>query len=535
MSAFNVSAHYNVDQNVYSFSYRSESANPLKINMLCLKPGANPATITNEQLADYVAFADDFSVEANGIYESEFSILPGMPEGKYSIWLYTDQYVTPSQPYDTFYYPSSSGIIIMLGEFNADGADYAELFKKYTSQDRLMLEVVNPNDEYYLANMESVNKLFVAHRPFAGCVDIDRAYADAMLTDRINNGDSENIEKIIDSLFEMKDAEAAASYKNDKEAVLRAFIDKKEAFGNTDEAMASFNKITVLTLVNKTKENSKMQNIIKDYAGYIDIDYDKYIKAGANSVNRYLIDKNFETVESIKAAVENGIAAAEENKSSPGSPGNNGGSGKKSESFSIQDTLPGNVNSNVSNCFTDMSSAPWAVEAVNSLAEKGIVSGDGNGLFRPNDSVTREEFLKMLMLALGFECKEGSSSFKDVNPGSWYAPYVVTAHKMGITSGRSDILFGVGESITREEMTVFITRAAAALNKNIAETSAYSSFSDEASISDYALDSVKALKKAGIVTGMENNCFNPSAMSTRAQSAAVIYRTLVSIEKGVSQ
>ncbi len=532
ISAQSALAKYSVDSNVYSFSYESTVSNPLPINVICLKPGVTPADITDDNFSEVIVFADDATVPANSKAEMEFSIPEGMEEGTYSVWVYTAQYKEPKEAHDTFYYPSSTGIKTMLDEFNADGADYAALFAEYTAEDKLMLEAADPKDEYYAANTSDVNALIAGNRPYASCGDVDDAFTDAILTDKLNKADSTTVEAVTDSLFEYKGIEAPGSYKAGKQAVMSEFLAKKTAFTDTDSAMKSLENIAVLALVNSTVENSKMQNIIKDYADYIGVDYDAYVAAGADAVNRYLFEKGFTTVADIKTAVENGIDA-QDNGGTVSNPGNSNkpSSSKGGGSFSVQDTAVVPVQTG----FTDMASAQWALEAVNSLAAEGIVSGDGNGTFRPGDSVTREEFLKMILVAFDFNIENTSVAFGDVAPGAWYAPYVATAYNSGITKGKSDTAFGVGDSITREEMAVFIARAAEKINKPVTAVSSYDAFADEADVSAYALEAVRLLQNAQIINGMADNRFCPSELSTRAQAAVIIYRAMANIEKGAMQ
>ena len=51
--------------------------------------------------------------------------------------------------------------------------------------------------------------------------------------------------------------------------------------------------------------------------------------------------------------------------------------------------------------FSDVSGEHWAKEAVEALADKGIISGFGDGSFKPDNNVTREEFVKMAVVAFG--------------------------------------------------------------------------------------------------------------------------------------
>ncbi|MDO5398628.1 MAG: S-layer homology domain-containing protein, partial [bacterium] len=175
--------------------------------------------------------------------------------------------------------------------------------------------------------------------------------------------------------------------------------------------------------------------------------------------------------------------------------------------------------------FNDIENVSWAKEAIEALCERGVVSGYGNGLFAPNYSVTREQFVKMLVGALELDTNIASDiSFSDVKADEWYAPYINAAAVLGVVSGKDDGSFGIGESITRQDMAVMCTRALKVAGKAPAESDA--SFNDSGSISDYAKAAVSSMAGAGYLTGDDNGNFNPLDTATRAQTAVVLYRII---------
>ncbi|MBS7297605.1 MAG: S-layer homology domain-containing protein [Eubacteriales bacterium] len=174
--------------------------------------------------------------------------------------------------------------------------------------------------------------------------------------------------------------------------------------------------------------------------------------------------------------------------------------------------------------FNDISDVDWAKEAINYLAEKGIVSGRGEKQFAPKDNVKREEFVTMLVRA--FDLKNDGNSdmnFSDVNTDEWYAPYIKTAYALGIVKGVSEEEFGTGIYISRQDMAVMITRA-----KNIetADSMPENTFADEDQIADYARVSVAYLKNAGVINGYDDGSFRPYGNATRAETAKILYGLL---------
>jgi len=161
-----------------------------------------------------------------------------------------------------------------------------------------------------------------------------------------------------------------------------------------------------------------------------------------------------------------------------------------------------------------------------SMAERGIISGDGKGSFNPNNSVKREEFVKMLVVAAGMHNMDAKSSFNDVDNGAWYASYVASAYNNKMIYGTSENGFGVGTNITRQDMAVMCYRAAQ--NANIINKVRDGvQFADADNISSYAKDAVNVLYEAGVINGIGDGLFDPTGTATRAQAAVMIYNLFV--------
>ena len=169
--------------------------------------------------------------------------------------------------------------------------------------------------------------------------------------------------------------------------------------------------------------------------------------------------------------------------------------------------------------FGDVKESDWYFDYVTELAEKGIVSGNGNGGFAPNDNVTREQFLKMIIEATDIEANESENTFADV-ADDWYKPYVLTAKNLGIVNGVTDTMFGIGQKITRQDMAVMITRTIEKLGITIEEKEV-NAFADNNKVTDYAKDAVEYMKSIGLIEGY-NNEYRPHDNLTRAEAAKVI-------------
>lgn len=107
--------------------------------------------------------------------------------------------------------------------------------------------------------------------------------------------------------------------------------------------------------------------------------------------------------------------------------------------------------------FSDVQGSDWYATAVNTLASLGIIRGVGDGIFDPNRSITRAEFAT---IALRFADKtaDGTNPFTDVASNDWYYSAVLNAVGFGWITGYSDGTFRPNASITRAEVATIVNR-----------------------------------------------------------------------------
>jgi len=172
--------------------------------------------------------------------------------------------------------------------------------------------------------------------------------------------------------------------------------------------------------------------------------------------------------------------------------------------------------------FIDVSNDFWAAKDIYEMVERGVVSKDS--YFRPDASITREEFVKLIVESFGLYNPSATSSFDDVAKDAWYYTYVSSAVEAGIIQGVSEASFGSSEKITRQDIATIIARILE--KQGIKFDAAKSSFADEAEISEYAKAAVSALSEMGIISGMGDNRFEPKSAATRAQAAVMILRAI---------
>ncbi|MBU5450076.1 S-layer homology domain-containing protein [Acetivibrio sp. MSJd-27] len=178
--------------------------------------------------------------------------------------------------------------------------------------------------------------------------------------------------------------------------------------------------------------------------------------------------------------------------------------------------------------FTDLVSVPWAVESIHSLFELGIINGKEKGIFAPNDNITREEFAKIIVSAFHLMDENAKCSFTDLTEEDWSYPYVASAKKHEMVKGYEDGRFGKADPVTRQDMAVIIYRAMVNLKlvEGLDSVKTGGLFVDQNAIAPYALNSVIMLKNISLVSGNDQQEFQPESNATRAEVAVLMNRVL---------
>lgn len=147
------------------------------------------------------------------------------------------------------------------------------------------------------------------------------------------------------------------------------------------------------------------------------------------------------------------------------------------------------------------------------------LGGYGNGLFGPNDNMTRAQVAQMFYNLLLEKDILVTTSFSDVPADAWYAKAVNTLASLGIIKGIGNDQFAPNRTITRAEFTVIAMRFA-----NVSAT-VTNPFSDIAS-SDWYYTAVTSAVSYGWITGYSDGTFKPMATITRAEVATIVNRML---------
>lgn len=180
--------------------------------------------------------------------------------------------------------------------------------------------------------------------------------------------------------------------------------------------------------------------------------------------------------------------------------------------------------------FTDMSKH-WANSTVTLLAAKNIIDSSYGSTFKPEQKVTRAEFAVMLSRGLGLlGDRETAQRFGDVQSSTQTGDYIGAAAKAGIITGNTDGTFRPNDNITREQLAIMIIRAMEYTEHPITlsgtAASKLSVFKDKNKIQNAAAEFVAKAVQEGIILGMTTTEFQPQGNATRAQAAVMLQRML---------
>ncbi len=334
-------------------------------------------------------------------------------------------------------------------------------------------------------------------------------------------------------------------YTADKEAVAGIFLNMiKEGKDNSTyvpRSMLDTRKVFkqsmgIVTL--NSADNEGVSGVLETYGEILGLDMDAYDEAcekyTVTGVNKGFVERAFKVASDVVKAYDDCIKFLKNQNSGGGGGGGGGGfapsrpSQTEKDEISIdKDIIEENLpKEEVPQKFSDVQKEHWAYEAVQTLAETGIIDGFEDGTFKPNALVTREQFVKMLVEAGGYLNADLTSQFGDVEAGRWSSSYIASAVSRGIVTGYEDGTFKPTATLTRQDAAVMSFRLANVMKKSVAKTDVLD-FTDSDAVSAYAIESVASLAGANIINGFENGSFSPMGTLTRAQAAKIIYGIII--------
>lgn len=315
-----------------------------------------------------------------------------------------------------------------------------------------------------------------------------------------------------------------------------------DAVSSMQEIKTLFEQAVAIEALNSASgtEISSVLAVYYEDIGISEKDYEKFADCTDSQtklkIARMLANKDFKTVDEINSSFKGAIDKyikddSLEDTGSSGSTGGGGGGGGGGKAGSAIKGAGGTVSSAVTApaypqttqpSFADCPESHWAYSYIEELKKSNIISGYSDGKFYPDKTVTREEFVKMVMLISGLFNENSTCEFSDAVKGEWYYAYVASAYAEGIINGVNAERFGIGSEISRQDVAVIICRLLTKLDAELKADGEAISFTDSEAISDYAAQSISTLTKMSVLNGFSDGTFRPGASLTRAEAAKIL-------------
>jgi len=426
----------------------------------------------------------------------------------------------------SIYAASTESEEAFLADVNA--ADSGEMLEILKNEDYADILIGNRSDFGEITDEELLKSLAdgLSNKSYETFADFENELTEicaVLISGTMSDG--EEVRALAEEKLELTKSELYEMYKEFPDEVKDDVFGRMTNGGFTDfeEYILAFEEGIFLEKVKMEKYASNMTELINSNKKRFDFNLDGYSKY-SDKVNKKLCGKDYDDMDDFRKALSEAVENEKDSKpSSNGGGGGGGGSSSKpaqnvimAQGDSVKTEQPQNVG-----FFDDLGNVSWAQEAINYLAERGVVSGKAERMFVPGDNIKREEFVKMVVNAFELAGEEAEISFADVPEDAWYYNDIKTAYSLGIINGADENHFGTGGLITRQDMAAILFRTAEKLGKEFGKDDEV--FGDDNAIAEYAKNAVYSLKYEGIISGMGDGIFAPLENATRAQAAKMIY------------
>ena len=181
----------------------------------------------------------------------------------------------------------------------------------------------------------------------------------------------------------------------------------------------------------------------------------------------------------------------------------------------------------IAGAFTDLPTSHWAYNSVNKMQQEGIITGFEDGTFRPDEAVTREQFVTLLAKKMNLPAPIITIPLGDVEDGRWSKEFIdkCVYFLPGGYVEDDTYYFRPSDKSLREEIA-FAMVMALGLEESTPNYSVLDKFSDKSLINSEYYDLVAIAVERGIMNGNANGTFNPKGALTRAEGATVVKNIL---------
>ena len=172
--------------------------------------------------------------------------------------------------------------------------------------------------------------------------------------------------------------------------------------------------------------------------------------------------------------------------------------------------------------YTDVSWDHWAYTSIKRMYTRGLMVGVNETTFAPSQEMSRAMLAVILYARAGQPAVEAANPFTDVPADSWYTDAVIWAADNGIVSGFGDGTFRPNEAVTRAQAAVMLYGYAAFTGADVTARADLSAYSDAGQIPAWAMDAMQWANARRLIVGRDSSHLAPMGGATRASRAAFL-------------
>ncbi len=179
--------------------------------------------------------------------------------------------------------------------------------------------------------------------------------------------------------------------------------------------------------------------------------------------------------------------------------------------------------------FVDVKTTNWYFEAVKFVNENGLMTGKGEGIFAPDEQMTRAQLVTTLWRLAGSPEVEYTNVFSDVKANKWFTAPIMWAAENGIVNGFADGTFAPNAPLTRDQLAAIMYRYTEFSGGDVSVDGSLALFTDGDTVQKWAQPALKWAIGLGIIRGKpvkdsDKTAIAPKAYTTRAEVATVLSR-----------
>lgn len=177
-----------------------------------------------------------------------------------------------------------------------------------------------------------------------------------------------------------------------------------------------------------------------------------------------------------------------------------------------------------SKAFVDVDLSMWYHEGIDFVLGNGLFIGTSATTFEPGTEMTRAMLVTVIWRLEGNPDASADAPFTDIPAEMWYTGAVLWASENGIMEGYGDGLFGPNDPVTREHIAVILYRYADHKGYDLTASDDLSGFNDASALSPWAQTAMEWAVAEGLINGIGDATLDPVGNATRAQVATVLMR-----------